>query len=107
MLEGWKRWEGDGRGIWWWEGVHGRGDRSLSRAHDVGRYYREGEYRGQQDLDHHYSITTRPVQINPPASVIISPLLFLCLCSTPVYTEALGQSLNLKHKEGNLEVQHD
>lgn len=106
MLEGWKRWEGNGWGRWW-EGARGGGNRGLLRVRDVGRCYRECEDRGQQDPDHSYSITTRPLHINPPAFVIISPLLLLCFSSPSVYTKALGQSLNLKHTEQNLEEQHD
>lgn len=61
-----------------WVGACGGGKRGLLRAHDAGRCYSECEDRGQRDWDRRYSITTRPLQINPPAFVIISPFfLFL------------------------------
>lgn len=93
MLGGWKRWEGDGRGRWW-EGARGggNGEGGCLRTRDVGGRYGGCEDRGQQDLDRRYSITTRPLQMNPPAFVIISTLLLLPQCTQKPWGKVLTLS---------------
>lgn len=85
----------------------------LLEAHDVGRCYRGCEDRGQQNLDHSDSISSqlnqsKQIPLHPPAIIAAPPLLCFFPPSVPlysgVYTETLGQSLNLKHTEEKLEA---